>query len=281
MNKMQSELTSERLLRSEDIAAALKLSAQAGWNQTEQDWQTLLDLAPNSCWCIEIDGMLAATTTLLCYGQRLGWIGMVLTNQEHRRKGLAKTLLAKVLAQADKMAIETIKLDATEQGFPLYEQLGFRAEQEIERWSCPADLHRKDAHVKSQPVPHKDDRAWRESDAAVFGANRTRLLERLASRAAPISHSRSYAFFRRGRATTHLGPCVSETATIALSLIKEVAQTTCSAWSWDLLPGNSKAVAIARDLGFTPQRHLVRMTRGRDLRANDHRIYATAGFELG
>ena len=278
---MPTEHTSQRLLRSEDVAAALKLSAQAGWNQTEEDWQTLLDLAPNSCWGIEIDGTLAATTTLFCYGRRLGWIGMVLTNQEHRRRGLAKTLLAKVLAQADKLAVETLKLDATEQGLPLYEQFGFRAEQEIERWSRPGEASVNDAHPKSEPARDKDDDAWRQSDAAAFGADRMRLLETLARRSAPISRSQSYLFFRKGRVSTHLGPCVSETSSTARSLVEEAAQTTCSSWSWDLLPRNVEAVALARDLGFSPQRRLVRMIRGTGLRANDDKIYATAGFELG
>ena len=35
-----------RTLRAEDIPAAFQLSAQAGWNQTEEDWRTLLELAP-------------------------------------------------------------------------------------------------------------------------------------------------------------------------------------------------------------------------------------------
>jgi len=129
------EQIAERLLRLGDVAAALQLSTQAGWNQTEDDWHTLRNLAPESCWVIEMDGKLAATTTLLCYGRRLGWIGMVLTSQEYRRRGLAKRLLTTVLAQADSIGIETLKLDATEQGRPLYEQFGFRSEQEIERWS--------------------------------------------------------------------------------------------------------------------------------------------------
>src|SRR5882762_6333458 len=112
----------ERWLRSEDISAAFELSAHAGWNQTEDDWHLLLELAPESCWAIEIDGKLAATTTLLCYGRRLGWLGMVLTVQEYRRRGLARRLLTKVLEQADHMGVETVKLDATEQARALYEQ---------------------------------------------------------------------------------------------------------------------------------------------------------------
>ena len=73
-----TEACSEKLrrLRAEDIPAATQLSAQAGWNQTEGDWWTLLELSPEGCLAIEVDGHLAATTTLLCYGRRLAWIGI-------------------------------------------------------------------------------------------------------------------------------------------------------------------------------------------------------------
>jgi hypothetical protein len=66
-----------RRLRAEDIPDAAQLSAQAGWNQTEEDWRTLLELSPEGCLAIEVDGRLAATTTLFCYGRGLAWIGMV------------------------------------------------------------------------------------------------------------------------------------------------------------------------------------------------------------
>jgi ribosomal protein S18 acetylase RimI-like enzyme len=126
-----------RRLHAEDIPLAAQLSAQAGWNQTEDDWRTLLALSPEGCLAIEVDGHLAATTTLLCYGSRLAWMGMVLTKTEYQRRGFASRLLAHALDIADTMGIATIKLDATDQGQPLYESLGFRSEQEIERWSRP------------------------------------------------------------------------------------------------------------------------------------------------
>jgi RimJ/RimL family protein N-acetyltransferase len=251
------------------------LSAHAGWNQTEDDWHLLLELAPESCWAIEIDGKLAATTTLLCYGRRLGWLGMVLTVQEYRRRGLARRLLTKVLEQADHMGVETVKLDATEQARALYEQLGFRYEEAIERWVRSGDGAQL---LPSRPNPEE---FWRESDSLVFGADRTQLLRKLAQRSSPISRSRSYLFARKGRVTAHLGPCVSEDSTTPRFLVQQVTQDTHCAWSWDLLPRNRQASAIARDLGFSPQRHLVRMARGKDLRGKDDLIYAIAGFELG
>ena len=64
-----------RNLVASDIPAAIGLSEEAGWNQTSEDWRMLIDLAPQGCLAIEADGQLAATTTLLCYGRRLAWIG--------------------------------------------------------------------------------------------------------------------------------------------------------------------------------------------------------------
>jgi len=274
VNTMADEHTGEGLLHSEDIAPALQLSTQAGWNQTEGDWQTLLDLAPKSCWAIEIDGKLVATTTLLGYGRRLGWIGMVLTNKEYQRRGLARRLLTTVLAQADDLGIETVKLDATEQGRPLYEKFGFRFEQEIERWSRTRD------GAPRLPFRSNSEEVWRNSDAVVFGADRSPLLEKLAQRSPPVSQSHSYLFVRKGRVTAHLGPCVSKNAAAARSIIEQSIGDTGN-WSWDLLPKNREAVAVARDLGFSPQRHLMRMVRGKDLHGNESAVYATAGFELG
>src|ERR1700735_5353962 len=144
-----------RRLSAEDIAAAAQLSAQAGWNQTEDDWRTLLELSPQGCLAIEVDGHLAATTTLLCYGRRLAWIGMVLTKAEYQRRGFARRLLAHALENGDTMGIATIKLDATDQGEPLYESLGFRSEQEIERWSRPG------RNNNCQPATHR----WRNRGA--------------------------------------------------------------------------------------------------------------------
>ena len=122
------KVTNQRLrtLRADDIPTAFGLSAQAGWNQSEEDWRLLLELSPEGCLGIEVDGQLVATTTLFCYGRRLAWIGMVLTRSDYRRRGLARKLLASCLERADQMGIETTKLDATDQGQPLYEKFGFR-----------------------------------------------------------------------------------------------------------------------------------------------------------
>ncbi len=270
--------TNERLrtLRADDVPEAAQLSAEAGWNQTEDDWRLLLELCPEGCLGIEMDGHLVATTTLFCYGRRLAWVGMVLTNPAYRGRGLARKLLTRCLEQADRMGIETTKLDATDQGRPLYEKFGFQAEQEVQRWSRPGEGTMPPATSGGAMAD-----AWRASDALAFGADRSMLLSRLAQRHPPVSLSQSYLFSRAGRATAYLGPCVSENPESARRLIEECVRGTKCGWSWDLFPRNREAVMVARDLGFSLQRHLVRMARGKELRHKEHAIYAIAGFELG
>jgi len=265
-----------RRLRLDDISAATQLSAQAGWNQTQEDWRTLLELSPQGCWASEVDGHLAATTTLLCYGRRLAWIGMVLTEARYQRRGFARKLLAHVMETADKMGIETIKLDATDQGQPIYQQFGFHGEQEIERWSRPGENG-----AKLLTGSTSDDKPLRDSDSAIFGADRSQLLDRLAQFNPPRSISQSYLFSRSGRVTAYLGPCISETTGTARQLIEGCVQNTTCSWSWDLFPRNRDAVALARELGFAPRRNLLRMARGKELREKETSIYAIAGFELG
>ncbi|MDQ6708627.1 MAG: GNAT family N-acetyltransferase, partial [Acidobacteriota bacterium] len=123
-----------RRMNARDIPAALELSSEAGWNQTGRDWRTLLELAPETCFAIECEGTLAATATLLCYGTKLAWVGMVLTRPGYRRRGFATTLLKEALRVADERGIETVKLDATEMGQPLYASFGFEPEQPVQRW---------------------------------------------------------------------------------------------------------------------------------------------------
>jgi len=264
-----------RTMKAEDVPAAFRLSAQAGWNQTEEDWRTLLELAPKTCLAIEVDGQLAATTTLVCYRRRLAWIGMVLTRLEFQRRGFAKKLFGEALKRADEMGIETIKLDATKQGQPLYEQFGFRGEEEIVRWS------RQNSGTEPLSVVRSSPPVWRQLDANYFGADRVSLLERLAEINPPTLRGQSYLFSRPGRASAYLGPCVSDNPEDARSLISACVQSSQCSWYWDLFPGNRQAASIARDLGFTPQRHLLRMARGKELREERDAIYATAGFELG
>lgn len=239
-----------RLLRAADLPACMALKDEAGWNQTEQDWLKLLNFAPDSCFGIEIDGTLAATTTVACYGTDLAWIGMVLTSARFRSRGLATALMQHALDYLSRNPVDWIKLDATEMGRPVYQRFGFKDECAVERWLRPG------------------------TPATLF-AEQSRELDG------------SFARGRPGSRAAYFGPCNAATPEAAAELVKWFIDVhPGEAIYWDLLPSNVDAVDLARAHGFSPERKLVRMARrGRTgalpLPTVMERTYAITGFEWG
>ncbi len=272
-----------RLMNTGDFTAALELSCAAGWNQTYEDWHMLLEVAPDGCFGIEADGRLVATTTLLCYEQRLAWIGMVLTHPKYRGRGFARRLVCAALDRVDSLGIEIVKLDATEQGRSLYSDLGFQAEQAVERWFRSEMLQSQTPDSRSSGLEHPLSlpQTTRDLDAQAFGADRSTMLQKLVQRSNLYSSPDAFLFARAGCATEYLGPCVAADPAAARAIIATLINASHSSWSWDLLPASQSAVSLASELGFTRQRSLTRMVRGKPLRGREDMIYAIAGFELG
>jgi GNAT superfamily N-acetyltransferase len=270
--------TTLRLLTEKDVAAAMELSMEAGWNQTPDDWRMLIQLDSKGCFGVEVEGQLVATTTLLCYGRLLAWVGMVLTRTEWRGRGFARNLLATALARADQLGIATVKLDATEQGQPVYEKVGFRGEQPVERWFREGSS-RTGQRTVWQEILNKTSL---DLDSEAFGADRSPLLRVLGTRSTISSTTGAYLLSRSGRVSDYIGPCVSRNREAAQRLIEaRVHNSSAKSWFWDVISQNREAASLAQELGFKPQRNLLRMVRGKKLSGNDSLIYAIAGFEIG
>lgn len=261
-----------RLLTTDDIPALCQLSGAAAWNQTPADWERMIRLEPNGCFCIEQDDRVVATTTLLTYGRDLGWVGMVLTHAEYQRRGYARLLVTAALELAIVRGIRCVKLDATEQGRPLYHSLGFEDEQPIQRWTGRPQVEASGAaEYGPSPLFH--------IDLAAFGADRSKFLNTLGR---PMIAGGAFAMHRDGALAHHLGPCVARDSESAGRVIRGVLATRPDEpWLWDLLPSNEPARLLAEQLGFQPSRHLMRMVRGPSLRGAERMMFAIAGFEAG
>jgi GNAT superfamily N-acetyltransferase len=260
-----------RTLRADDLPELINLRAAAGWNQTEEDWLRCLRLEPDGCFGIEVDGRVVASATSVRYGSELAWIGMVLTLPEYRGRGLARRLMDRAIEHAGS---RTIRLDASEQGQPLYESMDFVPECRVERW------RREAAPARSAPAvsPLAYDPAV---DRRVFGADRSSLLDDL-RRYEGAAVAGAYAFSRPGANAAFFGPCVASNAEAAETLFRWfVGRHAHEPAAVDLFP-NHEAAQIAGTLGFRPFRRLTRMVRRpAEVALPDPRIYAIAGFEWG
>lgn len=275
-----------RTMKQGDVPSAMELSIAANWNQTPEDWYRVMQLTPESCRCIENDGRIVATASLLPYGTRLAWIGMVLTRPEYRRQGLARQLMEDAMATAERSGVRTLKLDATDEGRPLYESLGFVVEEAVERWGRDSG---ESLEAQVEPGPNGDTSSKLSDsllaqDLTAFGVDRRGLLEALSGAGQRSVSGSGFVFSRPGRVARYLGPCVAGSDEEGRRLITVHVEAEASGggpWYWDLLPANAQAVSCATELGFTRRRGLWRMRRGEAIRNNDAMVYAIAGFELG
>jgi GNAT superfamily N-acetyltransferase len=276
-------------MKPSDIPSAMELSAIANWNQTPEDWNRVMQLFAEGCRCIEDAGKIVATTSLLPYGRQLAWIGMVLTRPEYRRHGLARRLMEDAIVAAERSGIRTLKLDATDEGRPLYESLGFVVENSVERWGRDYGefVAAKGGAVKERSRNEQLPGHLFALDMEAFGTERKELLEALSAVGRCSVTENGYAFSRSGRVAQYLGPCVASFEADARQLIaahlqvEENEERESHDWYWDLLPANAEAVRCATELGFTRRRVLWRMRRGEAIENNDAMVYAIAGFELG
>ncbi len=273
-----------RLLRRADVPGAMHLKECAGWNQTREDWERLLDLEPEGCFGLEQDGRLAATATALTYGRDLAWIGMVLTLPEFRGHGFASMLMEHAIDFAARRGIAKIGLDATSLGIGVYRRLGFAAEEPeatIKRWARPASAGLVSPGAVDLWRPHA------ELDRRAFGADRSELLQRLARVESASVPGRGYAMGRAGSQAAYFGPCVADSSAVATTLLQwYLARHPAETNYWDIQAANHEAEALARRHGFAPLRELTRMVRvlGPDVQSalpDARLVYATAGLEYG
>jgi GNAT superfamily N-acetyltransferase len=275
-----------RLLQESDIAAAMDLKRAAGWNQTESDWRTLLQLAPNGCFAAVFDDQLVGTTTTTSYGSELAWVGMVLVRPDKRRMGIATKLLQTALSYLDHK-VPVVKLDATEAGQPVYQRMGFEVESLIERWSKrggPVTLDRQ-----TQTIDSETRRQILKLDRWAFDADRSKLLDvLLANSCVPPSVTRTksgsvtgYALARSGSNAAYVGPIVAEQISDATeTLDRLLEQLDPSPVYVDLNRNWGEGQQLLSERGFEKQRDLIRMKRG-FATATSPLVFAIAGPEIG
>ena len=122
-----------RQMTIDDVQLGLKLTGQAGWNQTDSDWLRFLKMEPEGCFAAEIGGRSVGTTTT-CLFEGIAWIAMVLVDVDCRGKGVGTELLKYALNYLDNRKVKTVRLDATSAGQPIYEKLGFVPEYQLARF---------------------------------------------------------------------------------------------------------------------------------------------------
>ncbi len=245
-----------RLFTEDDVASALELCRQAGWNQLNADWRRLIRYQPEGCFAAVSNGKLAGTVTTTCFGTELAWIGMMLVDPNQRRRGIATRLMRVAIDYLRHCGVQCIKLDATPLGQTVYQELGFQAESTLHRWQGTVSGNSK----KTNSDALHDKQLLLDEQA--FGISRRELLESYAKDSLVAVKANAFGMLRPGYLATYLGPIVASKPDEAKEIVSWLLSMVDGDVFWDIFDQNSEAVAIAKSVGFQPVRELTRMSIG-------------------
>ena len=274
-------------LTAADLEDALRLSVQAGWNQTAADWRRILDLSPLGCFAGRLGGRLVATSTVVTYGSAPGWIGMVLVDEVCRGRGHGGAILARAVEHARSRCGDAFGLDATDLGRPVYLKSGFHDVAPVDRWEgAPAEVPCL-GEVRELDRSSFDEVAALDRESC--GADRSELLLHLLHEAGVSGWATrldgrllGYGFLRPGRERWHFGPVVAEETGVFAAILTAASRRLAGARVLFDAPRDPGVTGLLEKAGLAVQRRLTRMTFGRPqaLLLGD-RVGALTAFEWG
>ncbi|MEO6001480.1 MAG: GNAT family N-acetyltransferase [Chitinophagaceae bacterium] len=256
-----------RPMQETDIKGAMKLSTDAGWNQTEKDWKFLTVNPENICLTAEHNQKIIATTTAINYSNQVSWIGMVLVDKEYRGHRLSKILLTTILEKLN--VFISVKLDATPEGQPVYKKFDFKDEYLIARMvntSVKRVIFNED-DLLPEPFQPQHLQEIIALDEYIFGANRSILIQFLLSeypgKSWLINRNNRITGFVSGRDGVNyhqVGPVIaSATIDAKILLTKALNHLTDQPVVVDVPYDKIELISWLNTIGFTKQRHFTRM----------------------
>jgi predicted N-acetyltransferase YhbS len=201
-----------RKFRSADTEAAHRLSLSVEWPHRFEDW--LLLQRRGSGYVAEDRGAVIGTVLAWKHDRRYAWLGMFIVDPARQGRGIGRKLISHALEELEGRAV---LLNATPAGRPLFERLGFKVIDKVER-------HQGVAHnVPIVPLaPGERLRPLDPGDAArlvslatsAAGMSRALVIERLLESAEGIVLVRGgepigFAFCRRFGRGDLIGPVVA------------------------------------------------------------------------
>lgn len=268
------------------LSAALALSAEAGWNQTGDDWRLMIRHG-RAIGLEAPGGRLVASALALPYGGRFAWISMVLVTADWRRKGLASRLMRSCIDWLLGRGLVPV-LDATPAGRTVYGPLGFAPAFALSRMEAEMPRPAPAGDLPVRRLAPDDLPAIVRYDAEIFGADRSFILADLAARAPALAlvadaPRRGFVLGRPGRSATQIGPIVADGPRTAVALLAAaLAAAPPGPVFIDVPDAQGCMLGYLERSGFRLQRPYTRMIHRRAEPFGDPgRTHAIAGPELG
>jgi predicted N-acetyltransferase YhbS len=247
-------------------------------------------LKPNSWLVATLDGARVGAGGVTCYGP-FAWLGLMAVDPAMQRRGIGQALVEALIVRAHELGCESVLLDASNAGAPVYARVGFVEDDCVRVYSRESP----EVSVDGDPIPAQrvtpltqdDLSALVAFDARHFGARREALL------AASLHLYGDRVFATRDEAGAiagylvaqeqRFGPWVAATPEDAGALLAHALTLPYVMAPSVLAPAqNRDAMDLLERAGFRSSRELRHMRYGGEpgLQRRE-RLYGQASFAIG
>jgi ribosomal protein S18 acetylase RimI-like enzyme len=168
-----------RPMRESELAFAASLTLGERWHsETLEEFEGFHARDPAGCLIAERAGRPLGIGVATAYGHT-GFLGQIVVRPDARGEGVGDRIVGALVGHLERVGVNSIYLDATRAGVPLYERHGFVRVQPSLRF---AGLLRGTAHPHVRPMRDADldtvcalDRDWWGADRGFFIRRRRQL----------------------------------------------------------------------------------------------------------
>jgi GNAT superfamily N-acetyltransferase len=280
-----------RRLKKSEIPEVKRLCESAHWPYTLKDVERLYRLAPSGWFCAIVDRQFAGQAMGLKI-ETLGCIGIVIVREDLRRRGIATALTEAALRHLLDQGIKTVKLDATAEGYGIYEKLKFVPEFSVLHYVRDASLSPPSGVESSgiEALRSADMTLLVQMDKRYYGVDRSTVLKALDkdSEGYVLRDKKKIVGYAMTRPMSYenglwLGPWVAEDVFSAEALLNHIlTRSKGKEIRLGALEVNLRNQDLLAQCGFKVDFKITRMCYGRPMkRGNPLGIYAEAGHEKG
>ena len=254
-----------RDMTAEDIRAVADLCFEQQWPHREDDLRLILSIGGGIV--AELDGKVVGTIMSCRFGDTFAMLGIVIVAVAQRGRGLGHKLASAMIKRLNGF---TVMLNATDEGRPLYSQLGFVAVDTVCQHHAFAPVQplvelRPGERVR--PMGAGDGKVLDALYTAAMGMDRTVLLEALLveGKTVVLCHEHEqvgFAVMRRFGRGWAIGPVVAPAATGAKVLIANWLGTQVGSFCRIDIPEATGLGPWLEDVGLPEVDRVTRMALG-------------------
>ena len=275
-----------RRMTTEDFGFAVQLTDTMGWDLTKEDFEFMTSLEPGGCFVAIEDSEKIGITTTISYDQ-VGWMGNVIVNGKHRKRGVGALLVNHSLDYLASKNMHSVGLYAYPHLVPFYERAGFQKNSTLVVLKRKASY--KSARNRSGRKRTRHLREIIDLDALCFGASREKLLKSILSNPAHLCYSEvedkrilGFIIAKIYSGMAEMGPMVCRRGRedVAIDLLR-TALANLEGMEVSIYVEEKHLLVLNAllDLGFMEQFRLVKMVYGMPF--GEGCIYAAESLERG